>query len=419
MANQRLTRHRSENSSQRALMSSIEKQINSDPLINHEVFDDSELEGKMDCIVEAIKKMDGRFIAVHNIVNNAQDGLDSRLGVALDGVRDTDETVDGLKKENFALRTEVEILKGLLFKYDKELSTLRDKVTDLTGRSMANNITISGIVGDTKNPKEENCKQKIKTFLTEDMGLAYKDKHIQKAHRLGQFKENGNRSIVVRCHPTLKSSVLQAKENLKGKKNEEGKHYYVNTQLPDQWIEEKRERKQIIQTAKKKAKDEGKEVKVEVRKGTVFLNSQPQRKFLQAPKSQDLFPDTAEQEKMDKLKIYNSSEITLDGSSFTGYAIKCSSTADVRRAYCKVRQLFPDATHIPAAYTIKNGMGYQDDREFGEGHRLLKILTDNAIQGVAVYVTRYHEGSHLGVTRHEKYKQAVMETLIKMKIIDG
>ena len=82
---------------------------------------------------------------------------------------------------------------------------------------------------------------------------------------------------------------------------------------------------------------------------------------------------------------------------------------EIRRAYIKARQIFPDATHIPAVYSIKNGAGFEDDREFGEGHRLLKILSDNAIQGVAIFVVRYHDGPHLGTQRHEYYRHAAQE----------
>ena len=419
MSNKRSSRHQSQSTSSRlALMSALEKDINSANFFQDDNFEEGDIETKMDHIIEAIKVLDSRFITIHQIVNDVQEGLDPRIDAAHDSLRDSTETVDGLKKENLQLRKELDILRNLLAKCDQEITQLRDKVSSvLTGKSMSSNITISGITEDCADKKQDPCKQKVKNLITDVMGISFKENHLQVVHRIGEYKAGSHRIVVAKCHQRLKSAILSSKDKLKDKKNEEGKKYYINTQIPDEWKEEKRERREIIKKAKDKAKEEGKEVNVTVHKGTVFVNNQPQRKFLLPPKTHDLFPDAAEQEKIDKVKLFHSVEHSKEGSSFTAFAVKCSSMTEICRAYVKVRQTFPDATHIPAAYSIKHYLGHQDDREFGEGHRILKLLTDNNISGVAIFVARYHDGPHIGPLRHELYKKAATEVLVKMKLM--
>ena len=83
----------------------------------------------------------------------------------------------------------------------------------------------------------------------------------------------------------------------------------------------------------------------------------------------------------------------------------------------KMRQNFPEASHIMAAYSIKNGDGYEDDREFGASSRILNILKDNSVSNVAIFVVRYFDGKHIGPKRHELIKKVTTELLVSMKLL--
>ena len=247
------------------------------------------------------------------------------------------------------------------------------------------------------------------------LSQGHESKHIQVAHRLGEHRDNAHRPIIVRCHPTLKDNILSNKTKLKGIKNSNNKSYFVTKQLPDQWQEEKCERFQQIQKAKQAAKDDNQEVDIKVKNRTVYVNKQPVKKYLAAAKPRDLFVDEQEQVKIDKIKHFHSNPASYSGSTFQAFAIKCSSITEVRRGYIKIRQLFPEAPHIIAAYKIRNGDGHQDDCEFGAGSRVLATLTENNVQNLAVYVVHQYEGSHIGPKRHKLIKQVTMEILTSAK----
>ena len=65
-----------------------------------------------------------------------------------------------------------------------------------------------------------------------------------------------------------------------------------------------------------------------------------------------------------------------------------------------MKQLHPSAAHIVAAYNIKNAEGYQDDREYGAGHRALATLHSHNYNNAAVFTVRYHNGPNIGPRRH-------------------
>ena len=385
-------------------------------LINHEEFEIAEGDAKLDLILTVLDTINSRFEIMHNIINEASDGLDPRLDTVNETAKDNSDRLEALEVENAQLRKEAEILKGVIFKYDTEIASMWDKLTKLTTRSMANNVIISGIEDDKQDPKEESCKSKVKTFLTKTLKVEHEDKHIQVAHRLGKFKDGKNCSMVVRCHPVLKDKILSNKKKLKGKKNKDNQAYFIEQQLPDQWTEEKRECFQYIKKAKKEAKDDEEDVDIEVKDRVVYINKQPMRKYLTPPKPRDLFVDKHEQDKIDKIKQYHSDPITEMGSTFQAFAVKCSSITEVKRAYVKMRQMYPNAAHILAAYRIRNGDGYQDDREYGAANKVLKLMEENQAQNMAIFVVRQYDGQHIGPKRHIIIKQATLELLAAMKL---
>ena len=129
----------------------------------------------------------------------------------------------------------------------------------------------------------------------------------------------------------------------------------------------------------------------------------------------DLFPDRVEQDKLDKIRFSASTEIQERGSTFTAYALKVQPITEVKRAYNRLKQLNPSATHIVAAYNIKNGEGYADDREYGASYRALGVLSTHRYNNVALFTVRYHNGDNLGPRRHQIMQKVQMEALARIK----
>ena len=147
------------------LMASLETAINNILLLDHKEFNKSDdLETEVDLIVDTLDKINSRFEMFHNMVNDASDGLDTRVKTSVDHTKENAERVELLKKENKQLRFELEIIKNVIFKQDADIDAVRNKVTDLTACSMKDNITISSILNDTGNAKED-CKAKVIDFI--------------------------------------------------------------------------------------------------------------------------------------------------------------------------------------------------------------------------------------------------------------
>ena len=95
--------------------------------------------------------------------------------------------------------------------------------------------------------------------------------------------------------------------------------------------------------------------------------------------------------------------------------LKLQSLTEVKRSYVKMRQLHPSATHIVGAYSIKNNDGYQDDREYGAGYRILNVINNNAYGNIAVFVVRYHGGHNIGPKRHLLMEKVTVDALARTK----
>ena len=222
------------------LMSSLEENMNAEELYSQEDFDGGDLEAKVDIMLEAFNKLNARFGLVHDIINDAQDGLDTRVDMANDSAKDAGVKLDTLEDKNNLLCREVDLLKGIVIKYETENVNTQTEIDITNCRSMSNNVVISGITGD-KGDRKEKCKDKIESFLKNTLKINFEKRHIQVAHRLGEFVNDDNpRAMVVKCHSDLKASIFKNVKNLKGQKNDQGKAYFVNKQLPDQWTEENR-----------------------------------------------------------------------------------------------------------------------------------------------------------------------------------
>ena len=221
--------------------------------------------------------------------------------------------------------------------------------------------------------------------------------------------------MLVRCKFHLKQRILKNAKNLKDKTNTRGDFYYINKQLPDQLAEQNREIRDTVRYYREKNEKLHKrdQAKIEVKNRTVIVNGEPIVKEVLPVEVDDLFPDKQEMDKQDKLKLAVSDAITQDVSSFMAYAFKTGQLHEVQRAYRRIRRAHPGATHVIAAYNLKNNRGYQDDGEHSAGMRLLKKLETEFVQNSAVYVVRVYGGKHLRPQRFEHILDAADQALTR------
>ena len=92
------------------------------------------------------------------------------------------------------------------------------------------------------------------------------------------------------------------------------------------------------------------------------------------------------------------------GSEYYSYIAKVNSEKDVQQAYLKVKIKHADATHVSCAYRLDNPLGpyHQqaiDDKDYGIGRSLLKILKQKEMCCFAIFLVRYYGHTHLGKRR--------------------
>ena len=99
--------------------------------------------------------------------------------------------------------------------------------------------------------------------------------------------------------------------------------------------------------------------------------------------------------------------------------MKVNSPSDIRMAYKKMKQLFPDSDHIMLGYVLKQDqIGWQDDYEHGSGQKVSQILTAQGKTGTTVFVTRKYSGVHLGKRRFMYIDNVAREASKKLSEIE-
>ena len=181
------------------------------PVISMKDFEIVDMEDKMNLLMSAINKVNTSF---HLKIDSMEKKLKSNWDAALPRVKAVEKDVQELQvrvKDMESLRPgiaesqrlildlsnkienltdDMATLKGLVQVQEREILDLKKKSIDLTAHSMANNIVITGVLGDSE--KEKDCKSKIVNLLKTHMDLEISDKDIEVAHRLGKYKEGMN-----------------------------------------------------------------------------------------------------------------------------------------------------------------------------------------------------------------------------------
>ena len=178
---------------------------------------------------------------------------------------------------------------------------------DLTARSMANNVIISGIYGEMANPQQnqgeatttealskENCKEKVLGFMRQKLRMEVQDNEVIVAHRIGKQQNSKPRPIVMRCEQELRERIFSYTKNLKDQENQNGDPYYVHQQLPEPLQTAKKEREDRLRSIRKAneqipEEDKHRRTQAYICNNMLFINKVPQKKFITPPTVQDIF----------------------------------------------------------------------------------------------------------------------------------
>ena len=320
------------------------------------------------------------------------------------------EEIEELKQENQQLKYRVGLSEARVERLEETVFSLKEEMLQMQSRSMRNNLVFQNIKEDN-NERPEATKTKIDEFLTKNMKVKDTNKVIQidRVHRMGQKYPGKDRPIV--CHfvnSDGKELVQRNGSNLKDTS------FYVNEQFPQEIEERRRKARQQIKTIKEKDPS----AKCSVRYDKLFVNGQA---VAVEEKPRFVFNDSDIQ-RSQGIDLAAAETVTVEGSTFQGYAAKIKSPNDVKATILKMfdtNKLTSKATHLVYAYRVRtnNKMceNYADDGQPGAGKTIFNALQGRNTEGVVVIVACWYGGKHLGNDRWPNYKkcaQAALEKLI-------
>jgi hypothetical protein len=148
---------------------------------------------------------------------------------------------------NFQEEKSLEKISLLKKHYDNEINLLYNKSIDLENRSRRNNLRIDGL---KESPGEswDDCEKAVKEVFNQQLKIP-NEVVIERAHRIGQQKENKPRTIVLKLlsfHD--KNRILNSTKHLKGT------GIYINEDFAQATIEHRRKLWEEV----KKLRSEGK-----------------------------------------------------------------------------------------------------------------------------------------------------------------
>lgn len=398
-------------------MGSIENLLPPKVLLRREDFEKKTNPNKMEAVFDAINRLHSMHLQTSAKIKDLEyavfdedSGVLPQLKAVAEHAKGSDDQMKIVTAELIELREELEISKRIIHKQSKQIETLKNKQADLTARSMADNITITGIKSDSPKQTTTECIALLLNFFEEELEFKLEeDEAISVAHRIGQYTKNSHRPIVFQCPQPIR------KKNFDNTRKLAGKAFSVNQQLPDSLAENRREIRQMIKTRQRQEAGMEEESKstIKVRNNKLYINGQCQKKKLVPPSPLQMFPSLDERNKMRELDIKYSKPKSVKSCEFKAAACTVTSMNEVHLAYKRIYREFPQVDHIVAAFSLNMETGYNDDAEHGAGYRVLDAIIGSRMSNIVVFIIRFYGGEHLGPARFTTIKELAEDIIAK------
>lgn len=308
--------------------------------------------------------------------------------------------------KNTMLRSETDLLKAIVIKQSNEIASLKATVTDMQARSMSQNVLLHNVTESQR----ENCEETVHEVLN---SLSYTGQYtLQRVHRIGQPSKNSNpRPIIAKLSTHSQTSELLKFGASLAKSGREEKGVRITPQHPTPI----REKRRVLGEIANKMKTRNPATKTRITGNKLFINGQIYRDVLPCPTPKELLylNDTERAEAMDT-KFTECSEM-VDGCTFVARVGDARTINDVRALYRAIlmQPQNMSATHNVAAYRLEaphagfTDDGFNDDGDYGIGRAARDKLQSLEKTNLAIFITRYYGGEHLGPKRFSAVQDLV------------
>lgn len=235
------------------------------------------------------------------------------------------------------------------------------------------------------------------------------------ARRLGQ---GTRRPLLIQLrHHTDKAKIYSKVSKLKGQTNQHGDYYFIADHLPEPMNEERRQFNDMVAENKRKPKQQ--QQQMSFKKGKLLIDNVQYEKAVTTPSPRELlFPSKDLLQMAEELRFFHGKDEYKENSKFIGYAVAVEQIEDVQAAYLQVKKKHAEATHVACAFRLMNkDSSHQDctdDAEYGAGRSLLKLLKDENLDGIAIFMVRYYGGRNVGPLRFELFKMVTKSAIAKL-----
>ncbi|CAG2184569.1 unnamed protein product [Mytilus edulis] len=335
-----------------------------------------------------IIKFENQNEEIHGIKNDiyAKDGIEDRLQAVATETEDQTTMIAEVRNQNTKLTTELNLMKSYVVHLETRLDCQQSQIANLVERSMRENAIVIGV----HERNDENVIAELKLIFKNVLKITENIK-IDRAHRIGtQTNKNSTRPIVVKFHDyNDREHVINTARTI-GKQNKELLNgIYITPQFPDDMREN---RKRLVQKQK-----EYKEVDVGTKiKGNSLFFIKSGSKYVEkvsTPKALAIF-DASNKSKFGTFEQTSSNEVSDNGHTYCVTAAVTTTYAEVREAARQIMQGPVSAcTYNTLVYrfTDKDGHthdGYDDDRDYGIGSRILDYLKEIDAHNITIISSR-------------------------------
>ena len=336
--------------------------------------------------------------AVQKLQQGKQASKEAEINSLLDSLGKRMDTTESLVSEN---ELKIKILSNIIIRQEEQINNLKEQLWLERAAKRKPNLVVSGIIEhDNETPKE--TVQKVSQFFKDQMEIQ-EDIKVKKAQRLGDPNAKDRPVLIKLENAQEKAKIYKNITHLKGKQNTKRRLFYVNDDLDEQQMEQRRMYRALI----KENNEQELNLTIKMQCNRLMVNNTIIKPKVYAPKSTDILRLTDEERmRVEAAKLVAAQEYTEKGSDYYAYALKVRNTTDVNHGYLKCRTRHGDATHISCAYHLQNPRGpfnqeRINDEEWGVGHAILSAMKEKSVINMAVYVVRYFGGVKLGKRRFE------------------
>lgn len=322
----------------------------------------------------------------------------------MENTNELETQITELRVENEELRKRLSIAEGRLTRSEGMIDNLSEKTTDLTSRSMRDNVII-------KNMEEEEhedvgrLEEKLFKFFASEMNLGPNELgkiHVERIHRIGKQSNDRQRHIVVKLNSKGKSIVMA---NIKYLRKES------KIKITEQFPPEIHARRDKLWPMFVEAKQQGKQTRWNQDKLLIDGRSikPPTDKIMDI--NMDVTLTAA------KLQPKHTAVVTREGSHFQGHIVHITSKDEVVPA---IKALCADtrvagASHVIYAYHVGTERysihNWEDDGEWGGARWIMEAISKKNVYNRLVCVTRWYGGKHMGRARFETIKDMAITAI--------